>query len=349
MSKNYRLEFYVLLLILGIATLYIAKSYLGMFMVSFILAMIFDPLYKKLTNRLKNETIASILTTLIVFFVVILPFVFVGSIAVKEAVSFADSLRAQETISQLQNIGKKIEEGMPRLVDQIQVYVSENDIDLRQTIISLAKSTSGFLSSSIVPLAQVGVSSVMGFVIFVFILIYTFPIKDDLVKYLLSISPVSKNESKKLGVRFGSIVNATIKGTIAIALVQGLLGGIMLWILGVPAPVLWGSLMAVFSIIPLLGSAIVWLPISIILMLTGQLVHAIVLILWGVLVISSVDNVVRPKLMGKGDAKMPELLTLISVLGGIKVFGFFGFIYGPVIVALFVTMLNMYKRSLSSK
>jgi len=346
MPKNYRAEFYAILILLGMATLYITKPYLGMIVMAFIIAMVFDPLYQKYFKILGHRSVASIATSISIFVILILPFIVVGSMVAREAIYFADSLDTQQAINQIENLGKEIEDSTPVVIGRIYKFANTDDTKISDATISLAKSVSIFLSSKLVPAAQVGISTIVKFTIFVFILIYMIPTKDNILKYLLSISPVSREDSQKLKRRFESIVSATIKGTFVIAIVQGVLGGLAFWVLSIPAPFLWGSLMAIFSIVPMLGSAMIWLPAAIILILTGSLVEGVLLILWGSLVVGSVDNLMRPKLMGRGEAAMPELLTLVSVLGGIQAFGFFGFIYGPVVAALFVTTLDMYRDSL---
>jgi predicted PurR-regulated permease PerM len=122
-----------------------------------------------------------------------------------------------------------------------------------------------------------------------------------------------------------------------VALVQGALGGLIFWILGVRAPVLWGTLMALLSLLPAVGTAIVWLPVAIFFLASGAVAKGIILIVFGVLVIGLVDNILRPMLVGK-DTKMPDYVVLISTLGGIAVFGLNGFVIGPLIAAMFITV-----------
>jgi predicted PurR-regulated permease PerM len=140
--------------------------------------------------------------------------------------------------------------------------------------------------------------------------------------------------------RFTTVIRATVKGNVVVAIVQGLLGGLAFWFLGVHAPVLWGVVMAFLSLLPAVGSALVWVPVAIYFLITGALWHGISLIAFGVLVIGLVDNVLRQILVGK-DTKMPDYVVLIATLGGMAIFGINGFVIGPVIAAMFMAVWDI--------
>ena len=132
-----------------------------------------------------------------------------------------------------------------------------------------------------------------------------------------------------------------LKGDLVVAVVQGILGGLIFWVLGIGTPILWGALMAVLSLLPVLGTGLVWAPAAIYLLLTGSVWKGIVLLAFGTLVISTIDNVLRPVLVGT-DVKMPSYVVLVSSLGGIAIFGINGFVIGPLLAALFLTAWEMY-------
>jgi predicted PurR-regulated permease PerM len=136
------------------------------------------------------------------------------------------------------------------------------------------------------------------------------------------------------------VVRAMIKGTILVAAAQGFLGGLIFWILGIHAPVLWGVVMAFLSLLPAVGAAVVWFPVAIYLLATGALLKGIVLIAFGAGVIGLVDNLLRPYLVGK-DTRMPDYVVLVSTLGGIAIFGLNGFVVGPLIAAMFIAVWNI--------
>ena len=144
--------------------------------------------------------------------------------------------------------------------------------------------------------------------------------------------------------KFTVVIRATIKGNMVVAMLQGALGGLMLWFLGIGGALLWAVVMAFLSLLPAVGAGLVWVPVAIYLLATGAIWQGVVLIAFGVFVIGMVDNVLRPILVGK-DTKMPDYVVLISTLGGIAMFGLNGFIIGPVIAAMFIAVWDIFASS----
>jgi predicted PurR-regulated permease PerM len=149
--------------------------------------------------------------------------------------------------------------------------------------------------------------------------------------------PLEETLLQKLAGKFTNVIRATIKGNIVVAILQGALGGLIFWFLGIPAALLWAVVMAFLSLLTAVGTALVWLPVAIYFLATGALWQGGVLIAYGVLVIGLVDNVVRPVLVGK-DTKIPDYIVFISTLGGMAIFGLAGFVIGPVIAAMFIAV-----------
>jgi predicted PurR-regulated permease PerM len=152
--------------------------------------------------------------------------------------------------------------------------------------------------------------------------------------------PLPDHDRDRLFDKFLSVTRATLKGTLVIGAVQGMLGGLAFWVLGISGAIFWGVVMVVFSVLPVVGGALVWVPAAIMLALSGQFVKAIVLVVFCGLVVGSVDNVLRPRLVGR-DTEMHDLMILFSTLGGIMAFGAVGFILGPIIAALFQTVWEL--------
>jgi predicted PurR-regulated permease PerM len=148
---------------------------------------------------------------------------------------------------------------------------------------------------------------------------------------------LSDDLQRDLSAKFTNVIRATMKGNIIVAIVQGALGGLAFWFLGIGGALLWAVLMAFLSLLPAIGTALVWLPVAIYLLATGEIWQGVALIAYGVLIIGLVDNVLRPILVGK-DTKMPDYVVLLSTLGGMAVFGFAGFIIGPIIAAMFMAL-----------
>lgn len=158
---------------------------------------------------------------------------------------------------------------------------------------------------------------------------------------ILQYIPLESRQKEELLERFVSVTRATLRGSLLIGLVQGTVAGVAFWVAGVPGPAFWGAVMVVLSIVPVVGAVIVWVPAGIYLIVGGQVVAGVALLAWCGVVVGSIDNVLRPRLIGR-DARMSDLLILLSTLGGIMLFGAVGFIVGPIVAALFVTVWHIY-------
>jgi predicted PurR-regulated permease PerM len=159
--------------------------------------------------------------------------------------------------------------------------------------------------------------------------------------------PLGDARERRLFQKFAEVARATIKGTLVIGLVQGVLGGLIFWMLGIEAAALWGVVMAVLSLLPAGGAALVWVPAVIVLIATGQLLEGLILLVFGTLIIGLADNVLRPILVGR-DTQMPDYLVLITTLGGIALFQLSGVVIGPIIGALFLTVWEMFGQEYAS-
>ena len=168
-----------------------------------------------------------------------------------------------------------------------------------------------------------------------------------LYKRISKAVPLQGDQKQALFQKFAIVVRAMIKGTIFVAIIQGTLGGLIFWALGIHAPVLWGVMMALLSLLPAVGAAVVWFPVAIYLLATGSVWQGIVLLAFGAGVIGLVDNVLRPYLVGK-DTRMPDYIVLISTLGGIVTFGLSGFVLGPLIAAMFIAVWDISSSAMSA-
>ena len=156
--------------------------------------------------------------------------------------------------------------------------------------------------------------------------------------------PLRAEQQRALFTKFAIVTRAMFKGNLLVAVVQGTLGGLIFWFLGIHAPVLWGVVMAFLSLLPAVGAAGVWLPVAMYVLATGAVWQGVVLILYGAFVIGLVDNLLRPYLVGK-DTPMPDYVVLISTLGGIAIFGLDGLVIGPVIAAMFIAVWDIFSAS----
>ena len=168
--------------------------------------------------------------------------------------------------------------------------------------------------------------------------------EDALFKRIRDAIPLHAEQQAAFLLKFTTVIRATVKGDMLVALLQGTLGGLIFWFLGISAPLLWAVVMAFFSLVPAIGAGLIWIPVAVYLLATGAIWQGMVLIAFGALIIGLVDNFLRPILVGK-DTKMPDYVVLISTLGGIATFGLNGFVIGPVIAAMFIAAWDIFSAS----
>lgn len=272
--------------------------------------------------------------------IIVLPFFGVLSLAVAETNSLVQKFQennialSMDAVKNIPLVGGL--EFIPKKIDYESLLNSSQ-------VASGAQSATGLVFG----LAKKAYESTSGFVfmmaVMFFSLYYFFKDGDAFLRRIMNLSPLSTKQEKKLMERFERISKATIKGTLVIALIQGLLMGLTFWIAGVSAPVLWAMVTVVISIIPLLGAVLVWLPVGIVMLLLGNVWQAMVIFIIGAIVVSSVDNLLRPKLV-EGQSSMHPLLVFLSTLGGIGLFGAAGFIVGPVVISLLLALLEIYQE-----
>jgi predicted PurR-regulated permease PerM len=205
---------------------------------------------------------------------------------------------------------------------------------------------SQFLATQALNIGQNTFQFIVNLFIVLYLLFFFLRDGDYLSTRIRQALPLRHEQQHDLFSKFTTVIRATVKGNIVVALVQGALGGSIFWILGVHAPVLWAVLMTFLSLLPAVGAGLVWAPVAIYFLATGAIWQGIVLIAFGVLVIGLVDNVLRPVLVGK-DTKLPDYVVLISTLGGLAIFGLNGFVIGPVIAAMFIAAWDLFSASRS--
>jgi predicted PurR-regulated permease PerM len=305
-----------------------------------ILAILFAPLYRRLTASMgQRRTLAAIAAVAAIFVIVILPAVAVSALLLQEGYGVYQRMQSGEL-----DFGRYFQQilgVMPAWVSEFAVHLGLADLGAVQQ-----KLASGLMSGIQVVGAQavnVG-QNTLDFVVNFFIMLYLlfFLLRDGAGLYgkVRGAIPLQQDLQRNLFGKFATVIRATIKGSIVVAIVQGALGGLILWILGIKAPVFWGVLMAFLSLVPAVGTALVWAPVAVYFLVTGSVWQGIVLVAYGVLVIGLVDNVLRPILVGK-DTKMPDYVVLVATLGGMAIFGLNGFVIGPVIAAMFIAVWDV--------
>mgnify|MGYP006273328161 FL=1 len=339
--KKARLARITVILMLIAITLLFFQMIRGFFM-TIILTAIFSgimyPVYNRLRKMMKGRTVVPSLITIILFVLIILiPLATFMTIVVEQAITAGNEL-VPLLRERLRNPDSLFDE--LRALPVVGEYLQDEE-QLLQTIEQAINQVSNFVVSS----GSAITSGVVQFSFQTFIFLFTmyyFLIygKQYLTRFLYYI-PLETNQERILLNKFVVVTRATLKGTFVIGIIQGALGGVAMSIAGISNTLFWGVIMAVMSIIPAVGPAIVWFPAAVFLILGGHYVAGIGLLLFGAVVIGNIDNLLRPRLVGK-DTQLPDLMILFGTLGGLAMFGMPGLIIGPIIAALFITIWEIY-------
>ncbi|MBN9414051.1 hypothetical protein ABS71_06950 [bacterium SCN 62-11] len=314
----------------------IITPFLSILLWASVLVLVFYPSYQRILAKLKGRsTLASALTTLLVLATIILPMVVVTGMVVAELESTARELQAE--------IPRHMER-LPDILEVVYRYTGMTQDELKRAVQNGARTSSQTLLGGLLSVVggALGFLVNLGFVSFT--MFYLFIDGDKAVQTLREWLPLERSQSHALLVRAGEIISASVYGVVVLAMIQGSLGGLMFWWLGLPSPLLWGVVMILFATIPMLGTFVIWVPAAIYLATTGHMIKALILTLWGSVVIGMSDNLLRPTLVGK-KAKMHDLMIFFAVLGGLNAFGVLGILMGPVVLAVSLTLLEAFRRA----
>lgn len=308
------------------------------------IAILFAPLFRIVLGRLHGRrNIASIATLLVIVAIVILPLILIGVLLVRQAAGVYDRLQAGNV--DFRGYLLQIADALPGWATNLLNSVGISNLeDLQARIAEGLRAASQLLAEQLLTLGQNTFNFVIGLFVMLYLLFFLLRDGDALARRINDAVPLRPEQRRALTDKFATVIRAMIKGTLAVAVVQGVLGGLIFWLLGIPAPALWGVVMGILSLLPAVGSAIVWGPVAIYLIAAGDIWEGIVLLAYGALVISLVDNVLRPILVGK-DTHIPDYVVLISTLGGLAIFGVNGLLLGPVIAALFLSVWDIFTAS----
>jgi len=335
--KTHTLEIgFFIVLIVGVLllTFFIFKPYLSALFLAIVFALLFDPIYEFLLRKIKfksKKTIASLITVFVMMLTILVPLIFFGSLIFQEAVVLVNN---SYTVS----FGDKA----VALKDYIEsvIPVSVDVVGYAQKILNTIASSFGIFFAGFL---QVSVD------IFLVIVALFFFLRDgsDFRRRLVVLSPLSDNYDEDILEKIKIAINSVVKGALVIALIQGILTAVGFLLFGVPNPALWGGVAVIASLVPVLGTPIVIIPAVFYLFISGYTAASIGLIVWGVFIVGLVDNFLRPILIEHG-VKVHPFLILLSVFGGIGYLGPIGFLAGPVILSLFVALLDIYPSILTT-
>lgn len=310
------------------------------FMAGLVSAMA-SPSHKWITKKIGGrQRIGSVLIILAIIFLLLGPLSILVSVVVAQAISVGQSVTpfVQGLINEPTIMSKYLEK-LP-YYDQVLPY---RDLIIEKAGEAVGNLTS-FLIDSLSSVTMLTLNAILGSIIMLYTMFYFLTMGDLLLKKILYFLPLQDKDEQRLLGHFTSVARATIKGTLIIGIMQGTICGFSFFLAGIKGPVFWGTVMAVTSIIPAFGTAIVWIPALVILALTGHFSGVIILLVGCGAIAGNLDNIVRPRLVGK-DTEMHDLYILFSTLGGISMFGILGIIIGPIIAALFITIWEIYGDS----
>lgn len=322
----------------------IVWPYFGAVLWGVVAAIVFAPLNRRLLRMTGGRAgIAAIVSVALVVLLVIVPLMLIASSLVVEATNLYDSVQTGRL-----NISQYLAQAGDALPAWVRDLLDRFDLSslgaIRDRLSELFSRFLQLLASHAVSFGQ----STFGFVVGLGVMLYLtfFLLRDgsSLTRRIKDAIPLHPAQRDALIEKFTIVVRATVKGSVLVAALQGTLGGLIFWLLGVNAPVLWGVVMAFFALLPAVGASIIWLPVALYFLISGSVGKAFVLIAFGVLVIGLVDNLLRPILVGKS-TKMPDYVVLISTLGGISVAGLNGFVIGPMVAAMFIAVWDIFTET----
>ncbi|HEY2188150.1 MAG TPA: AI-2E family transporter [Caldimonas sp.] len=331
-----RNAFLVLLAVLTVALAWIVwPFYAGVFWAA-VLSLLFEPLYLAFVARMAGRrNLAALATVAIIFVLVILPVVLVTVALVQEATGLYHRIKNGQV-----NVGayfQQIVQALPSWAAGLLEGLGIDDLpDLQAKAAAAITQRSQALAGRAFNIGQHMFDIVVAFFIAMYLLFFLLRDGTEVAAGIRSAIPLAPHVKARLIERFTTVVRATVKGNLLIAAAHGALGGLAFWVLGVHAPILWAVVMGFLSLVPAVGTALIWAPVAAYLIAVGHIWPGIGLIAFGVFVIGLVDNVLRPILVGK-DSRLPDYVVLVSTLGGLAVMGLNGFVIGPMIVAMFIS------------
>ncbi|MBQ0833712.1 AI-2E family transporter [Marinobacter sp.] len=336
--------FLAMLVGVSLAFVLLMKPFFGPIFWAIAIALIFHPFQIFLVRRLGDRPNVNALITLTVcMLIVVIPVLVLVTSLVAEGLGIYQQIQDGQI-----KPGEYIDQ-VNQSFPAIQSSLAQFDIsfgEIRDRVVSLFVGGSQFLAKQALGVGQNTFQFFLGLALMVYLAFFLLRDGSKLVDLLIRALPLGDERERLLFAKFAEVTRATVKGNLLIAIIQGALGGIIFWILGIGGALLWGVVMAIFSLLPAVGAALVWVPAAIYLAAVGDAAQALVLTAFGVVVIGLADNLLRPILVGR-DTKLPDYIVLLSTLGGIAMFGINGFVMGPLVAALFMAFWGIFIREFS--
>lgn len=328
--------FVLFLALASLGLLWIVTPYLGALFWALLAALLFQPLFQILLQRWPDRrNMAAALTILIITVAVVIPALIIASLVVDQAAGVYEQMRSGQI--NFSSYFQQVRDALPLRLRRMLDTSGFGSFELAQARISEAISNSvSMIARQALSIGANAAAFLLAFAVGLYVTFFLLRDGDRLGPTIVRALPLNPSIADQLAEKFCAVVRATIKGSGLVALAQGALGAVTFWIVGLPAALLWGLLMAIAALLPAIGPTIIWAPVAVYLFATGAIWQAIVVIASGVVVIGLADNLLRPMLVGR-DAGIPDWLVLVTTLGGIEIAGLTGIVVGPMAGALFVT------------
>jgi predicted PurR-regulated permease PerM len=336
--------FILLLAIVTIAFGWILMPFFGAIFWSAILAILFAPFHRRVLSKLgKRPVLAALTTTACCLILVILPITLIAISLTQEGTALYQKVESGDinVATSLRNVFT----ALPAWVHSILERLGMNSFaSLQAWLTNAAAQGSKFMTTHVLNFGRDAFDFIVSFFVMLYLLFFMLLDGRALAGRIQQAIPLSAEHKKMLFEKFTTVIRATVKGNFLVAGAQGALGGLAFWYLDLQGPILWGVMMTFLSLLPAVGAALVWAPVALYLIATGDTWQGLALIAFGVLVIGLIDNLLRPVLVGK-DIKMPDYMVLISTIGGMAIFGLNGFVIGPVIAAMFIALWDIFSSN----
>jgi len=341
MTGTERGSFLLFLALVTAAMLLVVCPFVAPLVWATLAAIMFQPLYQwMLAKRKGRENQAAVLALLVITIAVIIPSVIIGSMVVQEAIAMFAALRAGDI-----DVAGELDTVIAALPDGVGSRLVESGwgdmATLQARAQEVAEDSIGLIARHAVSIGGGLAGWLLAFGLGLYVTFFLLRDGKQITPRLIHAFPIERSIAERMAERFLTIVRATIKGSVVVGLVQGALGAITFWIAGIPSAILFGVIMALFSLLPAIGPAIVWAPAAIYLLAVGEYWQGIFVIVSGVAIIGMADNILRPILVGR-DTGIPDWLILVTTLGGIATLGLSGIVLGPLVAGLFIAAWNVF-------
>jgi len=345
LAKLERTSFMITLTIVSLLFLFLLWPFWGAIFWACLIGLIFAPLNQRFLRMGKPKpNLAAFLTLLICLIMGILPALFVIASFFQQGADFYQRIKSGDfdlgaQLEQIQSAFPIINEFLNRFnfdITQLQSQLSDG-----------ALTASGFIAQNALQFGQGTLAFFVALALMLYVAFFMLRDGDRLMQIIVRALPLGDERETLIFNKFAEVAKATVKGNLLVAAAQGFLGGVIFWILDINGAFLWGVMMTLLAMIPVVGAGVIWGPVAIYLFAVGKVTDGIILVTYGALVIGLADNILRPLLVGR-DTKLPDYLVLLSTLGGFAVFGLNGFVLGPLVAALFIAFWEIFTREFNS-